>query len=559
MKEKTRTCQSCKQDFVIAPEDFTFYEKIKVPPPTQCPDCRRNRRLAWLKGLKLYKHICDLCGKEHISMYPTDTPYTVYCQDCWWSDKWNPEDYGRDFDFNRPFFEQFDEHMKTVPLMGLAVSQETSKLCPFTNHCDSSKNCYLTFYSAYNEDCAYGFYLSHDKGLLDCCIVWECENCYDSINAFRSNRVHGSVSNVHNSVDSYFLKDCKNANNCFGGANLRNKQYIFFGEQFTKDEYKKKVAEIDLGSYKTYVETKARAEELWKSAIPHPAYDHVMTQNCTGSYIFFSKNCIECYDSGYCEDCKYVMLLKNPDTKDCYDYIDWGENAERIYEGITVGQQVADVKFSQDIHSSHDVEYSKSCMNSSNLFACIGMRSKDHAIFNKRYSKEEFKELRGKIVKHMKENKEYGEFFPMWLSPHDYNDSFAHVFSPLKKKEAERKGLTWMDSKDLEHDITIKSSDLPDHVKDAPKNILDEVISCSSCPRGYKIIPWELQFLKQYNFPLPRQCPFCRIGAKISFWVQRMTLRDRVCDNCSKDFRLPYTKEQAPKVYCKDCYFEEVV
>ncbi|KKT07962.1 MAG: hypothetical protein UV85_C0003G0087 [Candidatus Nomurabacteria bacterium GW2011_GWB1_43_19] len=33
MKQEIKTCQNCKKDFMIEPEDFNFYEKIKVPPP----------------------------------------------------------------------------------------------------------------------------------------------------------------------------------------------------------------------------------------------------------------------------------------------------------------------------------------------------------------------------------------------------------------------------------------------------------------------------------------------------------------------------------------------
>ena len=39
MKVETKICQNCKKDFIIEPEDFNFYEKIKVPLPTFCADC----------------------------------------------------------------------------------------------------------------------------------------------------------------------------------------------------------------------------------------------------------------------------------------------------------------------------------------------------------------------------------------------------------------------------------------------------------------------------------------------------------------------------------------
>jgi len=31
---QTKICQNCKKEFIIEPEDFEFYEKIKVPTPT---------------------------------------------------------------------------------------------------------------------------------------------------------------------------------------------------------------------------------------------------------------------------------------------------------------------------------------------------------------------------------------------------------------------------------------------------------------------------------------------------------------------------------------------
>jgi len=40
---EVRICQNCKKDFTIEPEDFTFYEKIKVPPKSKeivcCEQC----------------------------------------------------------------------------------------------------------------------------------------------------------------------------------------------------------------------------------------------------------------------------------------------------------------------------------------------------------------------------------------------------------------------------------------------------------------------------------------------------------------------------------------
>ena len=106
MNSETRNCQNCKKDFTIEPDDFSFYEKIKVPPPTFCPECRFQRRMSWRNERTLYKRSCDLCKSNFISMYHQDTIFPVYCRECWYSDKWDPLFYGQDYDFSKSFFEQ---------------------------------------------------------------------------------------------------------------------------------------------------------------------------------------------------------------------------------------------------------------------------------------------------------------------------------------------------------------------------------------------------------------------------------------------------------------------
>ena len=103
-KSENRICQNCKNDFIIEPDDFGFYEKIKVPPPTFCPECRSQRRLAWRNDLVLYNRICDLCKKSVVTIYSKESSLTVYCNKCWWSDNWDPLKYGQKYDFSRTFF-----------------------------------------------------------------------------------------------------------------------------------------------------------------------------------------------------------------------------------------------------------------------------------------------------------------------------------------------------------------------------------------------------------------------------------------------------------------------
>jgi DNA-directed RNA polymerase subunit RPC12/RpoP len=101
-----KTCQNCKKDFTIEPDDFSFYEKIKVPPPTFCPECRLQRRLVWRNERNFSHKVCKSCGDKIISIYKDDD-LKIYCQKCWFDDKWDAVDYGINYDSSKSFFEQF--------------------------------------------------------------------------------------------------------------------------------------------------------------------------------------------------------------------------------------------------------------------------------------------------------------------------------------------------------------------------------------------------------------------------------------------------------------------
>ena len=116
---ENKICQNCKKGFVVEPDDFGFYEKMKVPVPTFCPPCRKQRRLSWRNEFVFYNRTCDLCKRSIISTYPSSAPFPVYCNRCWWSDKWDPKSYQQEIDWGKPFFDQFQELRMKVPVLAL--------------------------------------------------------------------------------------------------------------------------------------------------------------------------------------------------------------------------------------------------------------------------------------------------------------------------------------------------------------------------------------------------------------------------------------------------------
>src|SRR3990167_2366055 len=92
MNSETRACKNCKKDFVIEPDDFSFYEKLKVPPPTRCSFCRFIRKLVFINQSSLYKRKCEYCDVLIISMYHKNVPIPVWCLKCYISDAWDAPD-----------------------------------------------------------------------------------------------------------------------------------------------------------------------------------------------------------------------------------------------------------------------------------------------------------------------------------------------------------------------------------------------------------------------------------------------------------------------------------
>ncbi|HHD92301.1 MAG TPA: hypothetical protein ENL06_01585, partial [Candidatus Portnoybacteria bacterium] len=444
-----RICQNCGKEFTIEPEDFEFYEKIGVPAPTFCPDCRLQRRMMFRNERKLYKRKCDATGKDIISIYSPDKPYKVYDQKYWWSDKWDPMDYGRDYDWNKPFFEQFKELRNNFPLMSLSNARATDS--DYCNVNDKSKDCYLISASYENERVFYSNRITFNKDCMDLYIGNKNELCYENVSCNNSYKLFFS-RNSTNCLDSYFLYNCHNCQNCFGCVNLKNKQYCIFNKQYSKEEYFKKLKEFNLGSYRSLIELKKKFYRLYLG-IPHKYSNISKSVDCSGDNLSNSKNCHSCFDIEAAENCKFASW-GGFGLKDSYDSGPGiGDNSELLYEVFDIVKD-SSVYFSSVVYNSYNIQYSFNCYFSSHLFGCIGLRHKQYCILNKQYTKEEYEKLVPKIIKHMNEHPyidkkgrvyRYGEFFPPELSPFAYNETIAQEYFPLTKEEAIEKGYQWSD------------------------------------------------------------------------------------------------------------------
>lgn len=591
-KQEKRICQNCKKNFIIEPEDFNFYEKIKVPPPTFCPECRLMSRLVNISERTLYKDKCDNCGKEIISLFAPETPFIVYCSSCWWGDGWDAVDYGKNYDFSKPFFQQLHELRKIVPCQ--ATNMKNSTDCNYCNGIHRCKNCTFVFSGIQSINCYYCSTSLFARDSFDSNFIINADHVYENVNS-------GGMYNIKfayfsdECLDCSFLFNCIGCSNCFGCVNLRNQKYCIFNKKYTKDEYQKEIKKWDLGSYKIIEETKKSFMELYYKTPRRFALISNST-NVLGDDIQNTKNCQTCFSVTHgVENCKFIfhggLLLR-----DSYDVTLGGDTSELLYQ-TTGSTQCQRTFFTRSSNNTVDVEYSENIFNCSNCFGCVKLRNKKYCILNKQYIKEEYEKLIPKIKKHMNDTPfidkkgivyKYGDYFPAQHAMWTYNESWAHGWFSLTKKQAMEEGFYWRDTTDKDYKITIKTKDLPDHINNVADSILNEVIECEhngkncnqQCTTAFRILSNELQFYREMNLALPRLCLNCRHYERLrkanppKLWHRKCMCNGVESENkeykntiehshgknhCQNEFETAISAERKEMVYCEKCYQAEFI
>lgn len=577
MITEIKNCQNCKNEFTIESEDFNFYEKMKVPAPTFCPDCRFQRRLLFRNNRVFYRRECALCNKSILAVYNQSKPYTIYCKECWLSDKWDPVSYGMDYDFSKPFFEQFRLLQSKVPRANLYQTNFISS--EYCNYGKDFKECYLLFGGAHNERIYFSNQVFDSRDSMDLAFSDKIEFSYELFESQRSNKLFFSKY-CTDCVDSVYLIDCRNCMDCFGCVGLVNKQYYIFNKPHTKKQYEKFIIE-NQGSYSKHLENIAKLYNF-KLSLPHRYARIFKSINSDGDDASEMRNAHLAFSSREVENSKFLFFCRYG-SKESHDVSFLGFNSELVYENCHAfgGNNTA---FGVRNFNNQNARYNEECHDCSNIFGCEGLRKKSYCILNKQYTKEEYEKLLPKIIEHMSDMPysdtrgiiyKYREFFPSDLSPFAYNETIAQEYFPLTKDEALKQGYSWQDEEVRNYKIDIENKDIPDNIQDVTEDIINKVIACGhggkckdQCTEAFKIIPEEFKFYKRMTLPLPRLCPNCRHYARINL-RNPLKLWERICmcdkenhfhgqEKCEVEFKTTYAPEKPEIVYCEKCYQQEI-
>lgn len=546
-------CKQCKSAFEITDGDRDYYKRLNVSEPKDCPRCRQQRRMAWANQMNLYKRKCDGTGEEIISHFAPDAPFPVYSQDHFSSDTHNGLKYGRDYDFNKPFFEQYAELLKTTPRPCLLKGKTEFDInSDYTNFAGYNQNCYMIFDSDYNENCYYSFSVNHSKVCVDNYRVKESELCFQCIDCVKCYGLKYSQDS-DNCSESAFLKNCIGCRHCFMCSNLKDKEYYIYNQKYDKETFERLMNSLsshsELAKY-------FKDWDTFKLKYPQKYIHGYQSENVTGDYLVHSKNAFECFDCMDLWDCKYCTRSFGS-SKDCMDFDECGDKVELLYEcAFSLGYGAHNCRFcAASITDLHDLTYCYYLFSCSDCFGCIGLHRNKYCILNKQYSEAEYKEMVPKIIEHMKSTGEWGQFFPIALSDFAYNESVAQEYYPLTKEEALAKGYKWRDRDKKEYLPATMS--VPDNSQNADASILGGLFACEKCGRNYKIVEQELAFYKNQKVVLPKQCFYCRHKNRFNLRNKRV-LYKRKCAKTGEDILTTYSSKEPWIVYGERAYLDSL-
>ena len=553
-----RTCTRCRSAFEVLPEDLEFFERVspefdgvrfRLPPPTHCPDCRLQRRLAHRNEYTYFTRKCDRCGKSVVSVHRPDAPYPVYCYGCWWGDGWNPCDFGSDVDPARSFFDQFHELQERVPQLAMQNDNGvSSENCEYCQDFAFGKNCYLVTASWQDRDCMYCSQCNGDREVLDSFLVNESELAYFSVLGFKLYECAYMIacSGCSSCVLGFDLKECSDCTGCVG---LRRKQFCFFNEQLGEAEYRARVSKFALHT-RSGLERAKRQFLLFARNFPHRAVQQLNCENCRGDSLSHCKN-FNGFGMIHGQDCRYGW--QGDGTEHCLDLHVTGR-AQWCYEGSCDNSY--QTLFSIWSWKNKFLLYCDNCHSSEHLFGCIGMKRGSYCILNRRYSQEEYARLTAQLLQQMSARGEWGEFFPMRHALVAYNDSRAQDLFPLEAAQAQDEGLPWREEDPRSY--LPQDCVLPDSIRDAAESLISAVLACGGCRRNYRVTKPELLFYRKMELPVPERCPACRRRERAALYPATGRLFARWCESCKTPLESVFAESSGRQVLCEACYLRYI-
>jgi len=552
-----RTCSLTGEKWNFDEREMGWCREFSVPPSKLSPNARMRTVMAFRSMYEIFWNKHAKTGDSLLSYIHPDNPIPVITDEEWHAlDIDEYPEYQLEVDCGQPIISQVTELIKQVP-MG-AQRRWKNVFNTIGVGMWDVEDCYLVFSTVEVKRCMYTYYaLEGSEDIMQGAFVQSTQNSFNTTRVERSHSCKVALES-RDCMNCTFVFDCRNCENVFGGSNLRNAKYVFFGEQLSKDEWEKRVAEIDLSCRSIFDEYYQKFIELVEESA-FPETFNINSPDCIGEYLF---DCVRTTESHYsfgCTDCAYNYGSKNAENS---------VFAASTYPGSNVwmSSQVwtgNNIKFSHNCGTSQNMEYSFSCSDCDTCFGCVGLRQKKFYIFNKPYSEEEYWKKVDEIKCAMLERGEYGQFFPFEVSPNGAQFSMGAVLYDWSDEDVKKLGAPLFDPdrgavlapKKGQEVPPLNIENVPDCIADIDaKEWVGKPFMDTGVNRRWAVVPQELAYLKSHNLPFPREHYSSRLRRQIQM-LNLIETEKAECAACQKSITVHKNKTfKNRKIYCQPCY-----
>ncbi len=455
--------------------------------------------------------------------------------------------------------------MLDVPRPSLVQAKNQNS--EYSNDSNNNNDCYQLFTADDNVNCHYGSMIQ-SKDSMDSEELLQCELCYDSIFCNTCHAAVGCDSCV-NCSNTYFSSNLVNCHNCVFCFGLRDKRNAIFNTEVSPDVFMTFMLQRQLFRRRNYEKAKEMFRMFMETAPQRYMY-LLKAENCTGDRVIDYRDCENCYSANDAVGCSNLGGSSGIGIKDCMDCWATAYGVEKSFENQTClrGGMYFVANFSNDCSNC---SYIDNCQNCQNCFGCVGLKNKKNCILNKQYGPEEYQQLLPQIKAHLKKHNEWGQFFPMWMSPYAYNTTIAHLFHPLNKEEylellevseklwpppeRYKRNHLWLDPEDEAEKEHRKVVSPPDSLFEAKnEDVLNTTYYDIKTKDPFKITGRELALYQMMKLPLPDKCFRTRYTERFHERFNPRKLHDRTCQKCGKAVKTTFDPESPYIVFCSECF-----
>lgn len=472
--------------------------------------------------------------------------------------EWFDRDFSRiclEPSFTRSFFEQFRELQLQVPVNATRNVKEpensiavlsigdvnsffsaasSTRNCCYINDCVAAEDCVECSGCEHPREC---YRVSHSQRMFRCFFANECMDCQSS----------------------WFIFDCRNCEFVFGGSNLRNKKYVWWNEQLTKEEWEKRFAEAKTGSYVWLEGVRQKYDQMISEQAVWPEnFNSQVDDKSIGEYML------------RCTNCRYSFFgLDSRDNYYAFGFYNANQNmfatsivGDNNYQSGTNGE-TANSKFSASLMRCDDVEYSSNCYDCTHCFGCVGLRRKSFCILNKQYAEDEYWRALDELKCAMLDRGEYGRPLPTAFTFAYFPESGPAYYLAAEMEDWDKIGMPKFEASaegafgELRTDKPLRQqSDLPDDISDIGDDWLGTPIMDPVEKRPYTLLKPELEFYKRMKLAAPRG-HFTSRMRNLSWMQNGGLMHKEACTNCGKELNVAINKLfKKRKLHCHDCYLK---